>query len=1287
MMKKRHFYKSNYKKNNSVIFLTVLFIISLIIFSYLLIVFFREFIIYDVGYSGDLYWRPQMFPDNWQPIDKIGPVEGVNVFSDVNGTKDSNNNMVSTGPNYHPQRFLHDFSYAGYHRSEKPIPPEDQNSWTKNAKIYDVTKSPYNCIPDGQSDCKPAIQKAIDDAGSSGGGIIYLPQGEYKIVSSNQFYFFRIRSNNIVIRGDGPDRTKIKVDPYMGGVFDMDNKNIFDIAYKPNNAETSWMATTSQSVNIIKDLPYPTKVIPVSDVSLFSIGDQIIIYGQYTDAFLREHDLVNIWNIGDTAYIWRRTITAVNSAKKEISIDVPTRYRVKVVEDKPVVIKTNPGLSEIGLEHFSVGMLRHPNEWPDNDDSTNPIVSSIKDNRVIYMYNVENSWIYDIKTYPPTENINRPTDNTKYGAYDVELLNNFVYLKDIRQVTMKNFYIKNMQVDGNPGGGYGYALQLFRTNELLIENGTFQKVKKGITINNAGTSGNVIKDINYKEIFTTQNDFHSYLSSSNLIENNFVDGTYWEAAVRPIDLLSTGGVNHGHGTTQTVFWNIRGARLTIPILTWWDRDNDNNKIRDELEPHGELPDEGIIVSNQYGWGYIIGTYGSFSDVITAEMSDRIADINGNGKTDDDPYRPYILPRDYKEGIGYDKPSSNYYGKALCPRSLYEAQLSLRLKGEISLCTNEIVCQDNDSDGYSDNACGGNDCNDQDPLLNLNCDIVQSQIIIDNLDFGFSSQNNWQTSRASNSYGANSLYSAIIGDTATWNAVILPGVYEIYVWWTHLPSRSQNAPYKIFNGNNLLDTIRVNQNDSSLAGKWNLLGEYEFSQQAKVTLTVEGGGSYSSDAVMLIRKRDLSHDMQLLRLIIESPENRTYKNTPVQIKFSGFGASLCWYVFNSVRTDTSCDFSGFIYPMHGIHNITAFIDNSTKQISEKREFNYLSTRRFIVKYSNFTKPFSMTSRLDDLNDSQLSSVKLILDDISFAKIEFLDYVDLSAAADPLTYEIDLDSNVITSFNKIDLKSDKLASLNKRARLTLKGLKLLRPVIFKDGIICTDCLIESYTDGNLVFNVSGFSVYSAQEYPESGVNPDNNEGSNGGSSYTGGGSEGGLPVESKNEKNNQVNVGLNKKRQEIFVSDEAVYFTIKNNEEFIINVNGDLYDSLFKIIDGRTILKISENEYELAKGALMIFDIGNYKVFGALKDSFSTKGVIGISLSKDNLQKSLGEIYAKDRRNLRYILIVLLLALAAAISLISIYLIRSWRLSNKQMEKEQQWTKEKRFVIKEEKGREF
>lgn len=86
-------------------------------------------------------WRSALYPVDW----KAG-------FSDAQ------------------DRFLHDFSYAGYHRGEAPIPEV-------KGPVFDVCGSPYRADSSGKSDATAAIQSALDGAKAAGGGVVFLPAG------------------------------------------------------------------------------------------------------------------------------------------------------------------------------------------------------------------------------------------------------------------------------------------------------------------------------------------------------------------------------------------------------------------------------------------------------------------------------------------------------------------------------------------------------------------------------------------------------------------------------------------------------------------------------------------------------------------------------------------------------------------------------------------------------------------------------------------------------------------------------------------------------------------------------------------------------------------------------------------------------------------------------------------------------------------------------------------------------------------------------------------------------
>ncbi|HEY9250965.1 MAG TPA: hypothetical protein VIO38_17610, partial [Rariglobus sp.] len=71
------------------------------------------FLLTGVLHSAPAEWRSSLYPDNWRP-----------------GLADSSG------------RFLHDFSFAGYHSGARPIPDVA-------GPVTDVTKPPYNADASG----------------------------------------------------------------------------------------------------------------------------------------------------------------------------------------------------------------------------------------------------------------------------------------------------------------------------------------------------------------------------------------------------------------------------------------------------------------------------------------------------------------------------------------------------------------------------------------------------------------------------------------------------------------------------------------------------------------------------------------------------------------------------------------------------------------------------------------------------------------------------------------------------------------------------------------------------------------------------------------------------------------------------------------------------------------------------------------------------------------------------------------------------------------------------------
>ena len=112
--------------------------------------------------------------------------------------------------------------------------------------------------------------------------------------------------------------------------------------------------------------------------------------------------------------------------------------------------------------------------------------------------------------------------------------------------------------------------------------------------------------------------------------------------------------------------------------------------------------------------------------------------------------------------------------------------------------------------------------------------VISEDIIDNGSAVTSYTGTWSVSGAAEPYGTDSYWSRD-GSTYTWTfSPTLTGYYQVYMWWTQWPSRSDNVPVDI---ENVSSTARVYINQQANGGQWNSLGQYAFSSGSSYDVTV------------------------------------------------------------------------------------------------------------------------------------------------------------------------------------------------------------------------------------------------------------------------------------------------------------------------------------------------------------------------------------------------------------------------------------------------------------------
>lgn len=188
-----------------------------------------------------------------------------------------------------------------------------------------------------------------------------------------------------------------------------------------------------------------------------------------------------------------------------------------------------------------------------------------------------------------------------------------------------------------------------------------------------------------------------------------------------------------------------------------------------------------------------------------------------------------------------------------------------------------------------------------------------------------------------------------------------------------------------------------------------------------------------------------------------------------------GISNCSLILNNQINRTNSSITNGTNQNFTLNNLDIGIYNfSINCTDSSNNIGNTETRKFsIVKMNSF---LGNTTDLTQVNISNVTN--LIIDSPSLGKINFSQSVDLSSGAD-------IDTHINISFNRIEINSSALPSLNVSAKLMFYGLSFTTPRILKDGAVCPSsiCTQEDYSSGVLTFNVTGFSVYSAEETPVS------------------------------------------------------------------------------------------------------------------------------------------------------------------------------------------------------------
>lgn len=510
-------------------------------------------------------WRSALYPRGWTP---------------------------PAAADFYRDAFLQDFSFAGYHRSERSLPQVE-------GPVFNTVE--FGADPTGVRDASAAIQAAVDAAGTAGGGVVLLPAGTYRVPPPEDAQqAIWIRHPGVVLRGEGTDKTFL-----FNPETNMRNRTVLRVGAADGG---NWRR--EQPVTRIRaDLRGPTDRIPVEELADLQPGEWVMLRADATEAFVADLNMTDLWGAEDARRslggpMFYRQILAVDAETRTLTVDAPIRFAL-LTRDHARVSRVPELLEEAGLEHFSIGNAQHPASgagWGERD-YTQPEMPSYEAHlaTLIRLRGLRNGWVRDVASYRPEGN-----------SLEVHMLSNGVEMAFCRGVTLERVRMARPQYGG--GGGNGYMIRFSAAQEVLARDCEVSWNRHGFVFSGMQTSGNVIRGGRASHTGWQgeggrtngrSSDHHMHLSQSNLIDGVQLDRDFFQVAWRG----RWGGVAHGLTATHSVYWNLEG-RAYFPQRSW------------------------IVESEQFAHGYIIGTRGPAHQIrLPTEAADRTA------------------PPDHVEGVG------------------------------------------------------------------------------------------------------------------------------------------------------------------------------------------------------------------------------------------------------------------------------------------------------------------------------------------------------------------------------------------------------------------------------------------------------------------------------------------------------------------------------------------------------------------------------------------------------------------------------------------------------------
>lgn len=414
------------------------------------------------------------------------------------------------GEAWSPQSRLPDFSYAGYHRGETPLPNRPANVDVKS----------FGAVGDGVADDTAAFQKAI---AAAKGKVIRVPAGRYLITD-----FLTIRDSGTVLQGASPEESVLvfttplnTIKPNWGATTTGDRTS----NYSWSGGYLQVLGSFSQQA--LAKVTAPAKrgdrALTVSECEKFKVGDEVVLRLSDTpDKSLARHlyagDPGPLDKLNGARATFACRLTKVDATARHVEFDRPLRTDVQP-DWQPTLFPAASSVEEVGIENLGFLFPNTPYRGHFTELGFNAIAIS----------GARNCWARNVRIH-----------NCDSGAF-ISGVN--ITLQDI-VLTSERPIEKSRQATGHHG------VTLSGQDNLLREFDFRTRFMHDITMT-SGSAGNVVMAGRGVDLCF---DHHKYAPHANL----FTDLDLGQGSRM---FQSGGGADLGrHSAAHETFWNIRARQ-------------------------------------------------------------------------------------------------------------------------------------------------------------------------------------------------------------------------------------------------------------------------------------------------------------------------------------------------------------------------------------------------------------------------------------------------------------------------------------------------------------------------------------------------------------------------------------------------------------------------------------------------------------------------------------------------------------------------------------------------------